>query len=155
MGTNRSLPAGWTASGAGPWRVHRRWVSSLGRETIGRRIRRRVLGAAAPGMDPTEMSFSLDDIVLSLIGWVIKIVLVVLVVPIVLVFVWVWGLFEVLVRLIARRPWFVDAYGRDDTQLRWKQPGPIAARRGRDNIREALARGQVLDGAEVRAARHV
>lgn len=151
MGTNRTFPPGWSAAAAGPWRVHRRWVASLGRETIGRRMRRRILGAAAPGMDIDEISFDLEDIVLKLLGWVIKIILILLVVPIVLVVVLLVGLVEVPVRLIARRPWYVDAYGRDGSQLRWRQPGPIAARRGRDNIREALARGTVLEGAEVRA----
>jgi hypothetical protein len=114
-------------------------------------MRKRILGAAAPGMDVDEISFDLEDIVLKLIGWVIKVVLILLVVPIVLVVVLIVGLFELLARLIFRRPWWVDAFGRDGSQLRWRQPGPIAARRGRDNIREALERGVVLDGAEVRA----
>jgi hypothetical protein len=151
VGTNRTLPAGWTAAGAGPWRVHRRWVTSLGRETVNRRLRKRILGAAAPGMELDDISFDLEDIVLKLLGWVIKIVVILVVVPIVYVVVWLVALVELLARLILRRPWWVDAFGRDGTQLRWRQPGPIAARRGRDNIREALAHGTVLDGAEVRS----
>ena len=132
--------------------MHRRWVTCLGRETVGRRLRRLILGSAAPGMDLDDISFDLDDIVLKLLGWVVKIVLIVLVVPIVLVVVWLIGLVEALGRLVLRKQWLVDAFGRDGTQLRWRQPGPIRARVGRDTIRTALASGSVPPGAEVRWA---
>lgn len=153
MGTNRTLPPGWTAAASGPWRVHRRWVTTLGRETVGRRMRRRILGSAAPGVGVDDVSFDLEDLVLKLLGWVVKIVLILLVVPVVLAVVLVVGLVEALFRLVLRRPWSVDAFGGDDTILRWHQPGPIRARVGRDNIRTALAAGRVPAGGEVRYAR--
>jgi hypothetical protein len=131
--------------------VHRRWVTSLGRETVGRRLRRRILGSAAPGMDVDSISFDLEDIVLGILGWVLKVVLILVVVPIVLVVVLLVGLVEALGRLVLRRPWSVDAFGRDGTQIRWKQPGPIRARTGRDHIRSALAAATVPPGGEVRA----
>jgi len=131
--------------------VHRRWVTSLGRETVGRRLRRRILGSAAPGVEVDDISFDLEDVVFGIVRWLVKIVLIVLVVPVVLVVVLLVGLVEALGRLLLRRQWAVDAFGRDETILRWRQPGPIRARTGRDHIRAALAAGTVPPGAEVRS----
>ena len=144
------LPEGWTIAHGQPWRVHRRWVTTLGRQTAGRRIRRVVLGQAAPGMELDDLPSDLEDLVLSVLGWLLKIVFILVVVPVYLVFVWTWGLFEVLGRVLLRRPWRVDAFGRDATQLRWKANGFTAAGQLRDGLRTSLPQGHAPGDVEVK-----
>lgn len=129
--------------------MHRRWVTSIGKRTIGRRLRKGLLGRAAPGMEIEDISFDLEDIVLKLIGWVIKLVVLVLVVPIVLVVVWLIGLFELIGRLVLRRPWVIDGYARDGSQVRWREKGLRQARVRRDGIRAALAAGAAPQGGDI------
>ncbi|HEX7134454.1 MAG TPA: hypothetical protein VF228_17910 [Iamia sp.] len=126
-------------------------MTSLGRETVGRRMRRRILGAAAPGMEVDSISFDLEDIVLWLLGWMLKIVLILLVVPVVLVVVLLVGLVELLGRLVLRRPWSIDAFGRDGSHVRWPESGMRRARVRRDEIRVALAAGAAPQGGDVRS----
>lgn len=142
-------PEGWTIAHGQPWRVHRRWVTTLGRQTVGRRIRRVALGRAAPGIEIEDVSFDLDDILIGLLKWLFRIVFILLVVPIYLVFVWVWGLFEVLGRVVLRRPWRVEAFGRDRTQLRWQARGFGAAGALRDQLRASLPEGTAPADVEV------
>ncbi|HMJ77464.1 MAG TPA: hypothetical protein VK507_15905 [Iamia sp.] len=85
--------------------MHRRWVTSSGRQTVGRRLRRRILGSAAPGfeIDDLDLSFDFEDILFGSIKWIVKIVLILLIVPVVLVVVLLVGLVETIVRVGLRR----------------------------------------------------
>jgi len=150
VGTDQTLPPGWSVAAAGPWRVHRRWVTSLGRQTIGRRLRRRILGSLAPG-EIDDLSFDFEDLIFGGIKWIVKIVLILVIVPVVLVFVWLVGLVETIGRVVLRRPWAVDGFGRDGTQVRWRAPSLLRAKDRRDEIRVALATGAAPQGGDIKS----
>ena len=150
MGTDQTLPLGWSVAAAGPWRVHRRWVTSLGRQTVGRRLRRRILGSLAPG-EIEDISFDFEDLFLIAITWTVKIVLILLIVPVVLVVVLLVGLVETIGRVVLRRPWAVDGFGRDGTQRPLAGAQPPSAKDRRDEIRVALAAGGTPQGGDIKS----
>lgn len=100
------------------------------------------------GLD--DISFDIEDILVGIVGWLLKLVFILVVVPVIMVVVLVIGLVEVLGRLALRRPWAVDAFGRDGTHLRWREPGARRARARRDELRSSLPAGVAPPGPELK-----
>ncbi|HEX7132324.1 MAG TPA: hypothetical protein VF228_07090 [Iamia sp.] len=149
------MPPDWTVAGAAPWEVHRRWVTRLGRENVGRRFGRR-LRNAPDHLDVADGGcFSgIDDLIVGIVFVVVVILLIVFVAPLVIFAVELLLLFVALIlglvaRIVFRRPWAVDAFARDGTHLRWKAVGWRATTARVDEVTAALSHGVIPPGAEL------
>ncbi len=151
-----TLPPDWSPAAGGPWDVHRRWVTRLGRENFGRRVGRRFRrsGRNLDVVDGSGCLPDLDGILFFLLALVLLVLFVVFVLPLLVVAVEVLlGLVVVLLGVVAkvvfRRPWAIDAFGADGTHLRWKEVGWRATTRKVDEVVTALQQDRLAPGVEL------